>query len=99
MIIDETEEEMQGEISNTPGNVLAHSNTTARQQMLLMYMQSMGCPVFSINNGLASSNLPDDTLTPIKGLYNGREDTVLKKYFNAFKDTRLHHELKTSGIY
>ncbi|MCK5819374.1 MAG: isochorismatase family protein [Psychromonas sp.] len=89
------------EISNTPGNILAHSNTTARQQRLLMYMQSLGCAVFSISHrrGLPVLNESYDvTRTALRALYNGHEYRLRKPTYNAFERTNLKTRLNSLRI-
>ena len=97
LIIDEEDDAAPNEISNTPGRIVTwvgkrvHSNVKACQQRILMYMQSKGCPVWSITSG-------DLIRTPISALYNGQVHHLKKRRFNAFNNTTLHLQLQSHCI-
>jgi nicotinamidase-related amidase len=101
LVIDEDNKAALGETSIIPGHILPISNITAAQQRLLMYMQVMGCHVWSIRflQGFPGSNEgPDNTRTALSALYNGQQNTLRKPYPNAFRETTLHDDLKKLGI-
>lgn len=106
-VIDEENNAAPGETSNTPGLVVygskktEDSNTTAFQQRLLLFMQIMGCTVFSININInlpVSYSGPDLTRSAIKGLYIRPPLLLRKNLINAFDGTLLNLELYTQGI-
>lgn len=91
------------EISNTPGHLLAHSNTTANQQRVLMYMQSTNCSVCSVSHrhGPVLNESYDVTRKALKGLYKGNVYHIRKPRYNAFEQTNLSqilHNLRISYV-
>ncbi|MCK5818918.1 MAG: isochorismatase family protein [Psychromonas sp.] len=109
LIIDEHSDAVIDETSNTPGKIFIDvieakdpeltlsSNVTACQQRVLMCMQAMDYPVFSINNE-EDNNIPDPTRTEIKGLYNINHHVMIKSLSNAFAETNLTQMLNNLQV-
>ncbi|MCK5819764.1 MAG: isochorismatase family protein [Psychromonas sp.] len=97
LIIDEENDVATEGNSSSLNDKLKRNDVTTCQQKLLMYMQSMNCRVWSISN-LAESAWPKDpydiTRTSLKALYNGQQCAIRKPFYNAFRRTCLHKDLK-----
>ncbi|MCK5818265.1 MAG: isochorismatase family protein [Psychromonas sp.] len=101
LVIDEENAAAPEEKSFKAGHLARISNVTACQQKILIYMQLMNCSIWSISHRMRSprSNEPFDvTRTALKALYNGRQNSIRKPYFNAFYQTELHDALQCRGI-
>ncbi|MCK5819058.1 MAG: isochorismatase family protein [Psychromonas sp.] len=101
MILDEEEKAAPGEISMDPYSPIRNINATTYQQMIIMYMQAMDRPIWVISHRTASpkSGEPyDATRTALKALFNGRQQPLRKRYYNAFQSTTLHLDLKEHNL-
>jgi len=101
LVIDEEDNAAAGEVSTTPGSAVPASNVTACQQRLLMYMQRMQVPIWSIRflqYYPAAYDGPDNTRVPLRALYNGTERLLRKPHPNAFRETTLHQDLQALNV-
>ena len=101
LIIDEHRDAIVDQFSNAPGllfhnlketkdaKITISSNITARQQRILMCMQTMNYPVFSINTDDPNDDCFDPTRSELRGLYIMRHYSIRKPMGNAFAKTIL----------
>lgn len=105
LVIDESYNAYENEISNTPflgGG--ADSNVTACQQRLIVLIQRLGGHIWSIcyrpNRIAMDGNFRDPTRLSLRALYNPNHQhhILAKPRASAFKETFLHQELQRLGI-
>lgn len=98
LVIDEDDGAMQpGEVGYGPAHILSAEEISYIQQHVIMFMQRMGCPVWSIrfleDQPAEVGGDADNTRIALRALY-GEVNRLRKPHPNAFRETTLRAELQ-----